>query len=114
MIRVRMSGKSLSALAEDYFYNLNPLTQRIGQDVRATKEAYEGLWNNLTLNEQRQAIDETIIQPEVCFKYARKSLDCNKESSESYPKLKYQTGLKYVIDDAGAVRHINLTYMMDS
>ncbi|CAG5082276.1 Protein of unknown function [Cotesia congregata] len=64
-----MSTKGLSSIAEDYFYSLNPLAKRIGDDVRATKEAYEGLWNTLSLKEKNQAIDETIIQPEIALKY---------------------------------------------
>lgn len=105
-----MSAKTLTAVAEEYFYNINPLAKRIGEDVAATKDAYEGLWNTLSLDERNQAIDETIIQPEVALKYATKSLE-SKEFPDYYPKLKIQTGMKYIIDDTGTVssskyRHI--------
>lgn len=101
-----MSAKTLSSIAEEYFYNINPLAQRIGEDVAATKEAYEGLWNTLSLTERNQAIDETIIQPEVALKYTLKKTDPGKDVAESYPRLRIQTGMKYVIDDTGSVRKL--------
>lgn len=98
-----MSAKTLTALAEDYFYNINPLAKRIGDDVAATKEAYEGLWNTLSLEERNQAVDETIIQPEVALKYTSKNLEASSELPIYYPKLRIQTGMKYMIDETGSV-----------
>lgn len=98
-----MTTKSVSSIAEDYFYNLNPLAKRIGEDVKATKEAYEDLWNNLSVKEKNQAIDETIIQPEVALKYTLNNIDSPTDLPELYPKLKIQTGLKYIIDETGSV-----------
>ncbi|XP_015586390.1 uncharacterized protein C1orf198 homolog [Cephus cinctus] len=97
-----MSAKTLSSIAEEYFYSINPLAQRIGQDVAATKEAYEGLWNALSSAERNQAIDETIIQPEVALKYTLKKVEPAKDVPECFPKLRIQTGMKYVIDDTGS------------
>ncbi|OXU17598.1 hypothetical protein TSAR_006999 [Trichomalopsis sarcophagae] len=96
-----MSTKTLSAIAEDYLYSINPLAKRIGEDVAATKDAYEGLWNTLSLEERNQALDETIIQPEVALKYASKNPSC-KEFPDYYPKLRIQTGMKYMIDETGS------------
>ncbi|XP_003707927.1 uncharacterized protein LOC100880697 [Megachile rotundata] len=93
---------TLSSRAEQYFYSINPLAQRIGEDITATKEAYEGLWNTLSTAEQSQAINETIIQPEVALKYALKKTEPNKELPEWYPKLRIQTGMKYVVDETGS------------
>lgn len=93
---------TLSSRAEQYFYSINPLAQRIGEDITATKEAYEGLWNTLSTVEQSQAINETIIQPEVALKYALKKAEPNKELPEWYPKLRIQTGMKYVVDETGS------------
>lgn len=98
-----MTNKSLSSVAEEYFYSINPLAQRIGEDVTATKEAYEGLWNALSATEKNQVIDETIIQPEVALKYTLKSVESSKDVPEWYPKLRIQTGLKYVLDETGSV-----------
>ncbi|XP_012254021.2 uncharacterized protein LOC105684892 [Athalia rosae] len=97
-----MSAKTLASLAEEYFYNINPLAQRIGEDVAATKDAYEGLWSTLSLAERNQAIDETIIQPEVALKYTVKKSERNRDGPDSYPKLRIQTGMKYMVDDTGS------------
>ena len=98
-----MGTKTLSKLADEYFYSINPFAKRIGEDVAATKDAYEGLWNTLTPEEKNQAVNETIIQPEVALKYASKTLDNSKDYPDYYPKLMIQTGLKYIIDDTGSV-----------
>nr|XP_031839226.1 uncharacterized protein C1orf198 homolog isoform X2 [Nomia melanderi] len=93
---------TLSSRAEQYFYSINPLAQRIGEDITATKEAYEGLWNTLSTAERNQAINETIIQPEVALKYTLKKVEFTKELPEWYPKLRIQTGMKYAIDETGS------------
>lgn len=98
-----MSSSTLTARAEQYFYSINPIAQRIGEDITATKEAYEGLWNTLSTAERNQAINETIIQPEVALKYTLKKIELTKELPEWYPKLRIQTGMKYVIDETGSV-----------
>ena len=98
-----MSAKTLSAIADDYFYSLNPLCKRIGEDIAATKDAYEGLWNTLSLEERNQAIDETIIQPEVALKYASKNIEASKDPLDYYPRLRIQTGMKYIVDETGSV-----------
>ncbi|XP_011701168.1 PREDICTED: uncharacterized protein LOC105457919 isoform X2 [Wasmannia auropunctata] len=97
-----MSSSILTARAEEYFYSINPLARRIGEDITATKEAYEGLWNTLSTAERNQAINETIIQPEVALKYTLKKVELTKELPEWFPKLRIQTGMKYVIDETGS------------
>nr|XP_012234841.1 PREDICTED: uncharacterized protein C1orf198 homolog [Linepithema humile] len=97
-----MSSSTLTARAEQYFYSINPIAQRIGDDITATKEAYEGLWHTLSTAERNQAINETIIQPEVALKYTLKKVESTKELPEWYPKLRIQTGMKYVIDETGS------------
>lgn len=98
-----MSSSALTARAEEYFYSINPIARRIGEDITATKEAYEGLWNTLNTVERNQAINDTIVQPEVALKYTLKKVDLTKELPEWYPKLRIQTGMKYVIDETGSV-----------
>jgi len=103
-----MSSSILTARAEEYFYSINPIARRIGEDITATKEAYEGLWNTLSTAERNQAINETIIQPEIALKYTLKKIELTKELPEWYPKLRIQTGMKYVIDETGSVSIINI------
>ncbi|EZA48526.1 hypothetical protein DMN91_007506 [Ooceraea biroi] len=97
-----MSSSILATRAEQYFYSMNPIAQRISEDITATKEAYEGLWNTLSIAERNQAINETIIQPEVALKYTLKKVESTKELPEWYPRLRIQTGMKYVIDETGS------------
>ncbi|XP_018060483.1 PREDICTED: uncharacterized protein C1orf198 homolog isoform X2 [Atta colombica] len=97
-----MSSSTLTARAEEYFFNINPIARRIGEDITATKEAYEGLWSTLNTAERNQAINETIIQPEIALKYTLKKIELTKELPEWYPKLRIQTGMKYVIDETGS------------
>ncbi|EGI63419.1 PREDICTED: uncharacterized protein C1orf198 homolog [Acromyrmex echinatior] len=97
-----MSSSTLTARAEEYFFNINPIARRIGEDITATKEAYEGLWSTLSTAERNQAINETIIQPEIALKYTLKKIELTKELPEWYPKLRIQTGMKYVIDETGS------------
>ncbi|XP_066584491.1 uncharacterized protein C1orf198 isoform X2 [Prorops nasuta] len=97
-----MSNAPLTIRAEQYFHSLNPLAKRIGDDITATKEAYEGLWNTLSMAERNQAINETIIQPEVALKYTLQKIEAPRELPDWYPTLRIQTGMKYVIDETGA------------
>ncbi|XP_028048799.1 uncharacterized protein C1orf198 homolog isoform X2 [Monomorium pharaonis] len=99
---IKMSSSTLTARAEEYFYNINSIAQKIGEDIIATKDAYEGLWNTLNTAERNQAINETIIQPEVALKYTSKKFELSRELPEWYPKLRIQTGMKYVIDETGS------------
>lgn len=100
---MEMSSSTLTTRAEEYFHSINPIARRIGEDITSTKEAYEGLWNTLSIAERNQAINETIIHPEVALKYTLKKIELTKELPEWYPKLRIQTGMKYVIDETGSV-----------
>lgn len=99
-----MSSSTLAEKAEQYFHSLNPIARRIGEDIIATKEAYEGLWNTLGIAEQNQAINETVIQPEVALKYALHKP--TKDAYEFYPKLHIQTGMKRVIDETSTAHRL--------
>ncbi|KAG7199793.1 hypothetical protein KM043_000456 [Ampulex compressa] len=97
------NGTTFGSRAERYLYSINPLARRIGEDIAATKEAYEGLWNTLTVSERNQAINETIIQPEVALRYTLAKVEkLGKDLPDWYPKLRIQTGMKYVIDETGS------------
>ncbi|XP_058790708.1 uncharacterized protein LOC131663936 [Phymastichus coffea] len=95
-----MSAKTMSAIAEDYFYSINPLAKRIGEDISASKDSFEDLWSTC-IEARNKAIDEAIIKPEVALKYASDSLEYTKDYPECYPKLRIQTGMKYMYDETG-------------
>jgi len=55
----------------DYLFSINPIAVRIGKDVDATKEAYQSLWYELSVDEQNKILEESIISPETVLKYSK-------------------------------------------
>ncbi|XP_046383656.1 uncharacterized protein C1orf198 homolog [Ischnura elegans] len=92
-------NSSLETVAEEYFNSLNHLAKRISSDIQVKRDAYEEIWQTLSRKEQRQVMDETIIHPEAVLKYAAYPQD--NPDYEYFPKLRLQTGEKYVVDEEG-------------
>ncbi|XP_031764082.1 uncharacterized protein C1orf198 homolog [Galleria mellonella] len=61
---------ALSAVAEEYFRNLNPIATKIHEDIVEAKTSYENIWETLTEKEKVEIINESIIKPEIALKYA--------------------------------------------
>ncbi|KAM3955412.1 uncharacterized protein ACR2FA_010682 [Aphomia sociella] len=61
---------ALSAVAEEYFRNMNPLATKIHEDITEARNAYENIWETLTEKEKVEIINESIIKPEIALKYA--------------------------------------------
>lgn len=59
----------LKDVAEEYFSKINSMATRIHLDMVETKEAYEHLWDTLEYKEQDQILSESIIKPEICWRY---------------------------------------------
>lgn len=55
----------------DYLYTINPIAERIRNDVNATKDAYQSLWLELSVDEQNKILEESIISPETVLKYSK-------------------------------------------
>lgn len=55
----------------DYLYTINPIAERIRKDVDATKDAYQSLWGQLSVDEQNKILEESIISPETVLKYSK-------------------------------------------
>jgi len=55
----------------DYLYTINPIAERIRKDVDATKDAYQSLWYELSVDEQNKILEESIISPETVLKYSK-------------------------------------------
>ncbi|KAJ4444719.1 hypothetical protein ANN_06516 [Periplaneta americana] len=102
-----MSMASVQSFAEEYFNSLNPIAERISVDVAATRDAYEDLWHTLSYKDQNQVINETIIYPEAVLKYSFYPQD--QPEVEYFPRLRLQTGDKYITDDEG-VKGSGLTW----
>ncbi|KAK7792375.1 hypothetical protein R5R35_007727 [Gryllus longicercus] len=67
---VIMGSSPLDLYARDYFNSLNSIAEKISADITTTVAAYEDLWHTLSIRDQHQVINETIIHPEVVLKYS--------------------------------------------
>lgn len=91
----------VSALAEEYFRSLNPIARRICDDIKATKENYESAWDYLSLEEQKQVVNESVIHPDAVLRYALKEkIDLDKQV-EVFPTLQMPFGCKIFQDETG-------------
>ncbi|CAB3368847.1 Hypothetical predicted protein [Cloeon dipterum] len=97
----RKMSPTIINYAEDYFHTLSPLAKRIVEEICHTREAYEALWDGLSVPEQRQILDEAIIKPEAILKYSRSAASKVTEV-EVYPCIRIQTGSKFVHYDDGS------------
>lgn len=102
-----MSTKMTSKLADEYFSVLNPIAVKIKMDINETKLCYEHIWEKLSLSEQIDIINETIIKPEIALRYFD-LMDTNEDAIENnymydcqnlstFNKIK--TGQKIILDD---------------
>lgn len=55
----------------DYLYTINPIAERIRKDIDATKDAYQSLWYELSIDEQNKILEESIISPETVLRYSK-------------------------------------------
>lgn len=84
----------LCEIADNYFQSLNPLAERISEDIRNIKDAYENLWQGLSNSEREQIINETIIHPEALLKYSITIHDIYGKGG-----CKFETGKKIIIEE---------------
>lgn len=89
-----MSVETLGDAAENYFHSLNPIAEKISNDIEGIKDAYEDLWQCLSIRERDQIINETVIYPEAILKYA-----FNSKSSNAPGLNNHITGAKYIVDE---------------
>ncbi|XP_049943059.1 uncharacterized protein C1orf198 homolog isoform X1 [Schistocerca serialis cubense] len=94
-----MSSAALRAYAQEYFSSINSIAERIRADVNTAVTAYEDLWHTLSPEDQNQVLDDTIIHPEAVLKYSL--CQQNEIEIECFPRLRLETGYKYVTDDDG-------------
>lgn len=89
--------KTLNEVAENYFNTLNPIAERISSDIIAIKEAYEDLWNCISVRERNQIINETVVHPEAVLKYTLNAQTC--DSDFEVPYFRQVSATKYVVDE---------------
>lgn len=62
-------GKNFGNKFENYFKTLNPLAEKISNDINDIADAYAQLWNSFTPDEQHDLINVTLIKPDIVLKY---------------------------------------------
>lgn len=54
---------------ENYFKTLNPLAEKISNDINNISDTYAQLWNTFSSDEQHDVINVTLIKPDIVLKY---------------------------------------------
>ncbi|XP_075226058.1 uncharacterized protein LOC142327081 isoform X3 [Lycorma delicatula] len=62
---------SIETVSNEYFKSINSLAEKIADDLDSTRQAYQELWYKLSSEEQKQVLDEAIIDPAAVLKYSR-------------------------------------------
>lgn len=100
-VNERLKMVDVRAAAEEYFRSLNPIARRISDDIKATKENYESAWDYLSLEEQKQVINESVIHPDAVLRYALKEKVGVDKQVEVYPTVQVSYGCKIFQDETG-------------
>lgn len=79
-----------------YFSSLNSMARKIMQDKERVRERYGAQWEKMQPKEQDEAIDKSMVDPELQKRYALHRGAGQAEPVPSYPVLKIQTGQKVV------------------
>uniref|UniRef100_A0A0N8E0R8 Uncharacterized protein n=2 Tax=Daphnia magna TaxID=35525 RepID=A0A0N8E0R8_9CRUS len=92
--------ENLRLVSDEYFRSLNSIAKRICDDISSTRENYESAWNYLSVEEQNQVINESLIYPDAVLRYSIMAEPY--KPVESFPTLKLSCGCKVLQDDTGA------------
>ncbi|KAM3931904.1 uncharacterized protein C1orf198 homolog [Leptodactylus fuscus] len=79
-----------------YFSSLNSMAKKIMQDKERVRERYGAQWEKMQPKEQDEAIDKSLVDPELQKRYALHRGPSPQEPVPCYPVLKLQTGQKVV------------------
>ncbi|XP_075718955.1 uncharacterized protein C1orf198 homolog isoform X2 [Rhinoderma darwinii] len=79
-----------------YFSSLNSMAKKIMQDKERVRERYGAQWEKMQPKEQDEAIDKSMVEPELQKRYALHKGTSQAEPEPCYPALKTQTGQKVV------------------
>ncbi|KAM8947829.1 uncharacterized protein C1orf198 homolog isoform 2-T2 [Pelodytes ibericus] len=79
-----------------YFSSLNSMARKIMQDKERIRERYGAEWDKMPPREQEDAIDRSMVDPQLQSRYAIHKGASDSQSVPCYPVLKTQTGQKVV------------------
>lgn len=97
----------LSEAADNYFKSLNPIAEKIAEEIQSVKAACTE-WHDLTITEQEQILNDSIIHPQTLLQYSL-TLQNIYGKSGCY----FENGLKTVIDEQ-TVRHLDMKDYIDT
>ncbi|XP_066452006.1 uncharacterized protein C1orf198 homolog [Eleutherodactylus coqui] len=79
-----------------YFSSLNSMAKKIMQDKERVRERYGAQWEKMPPKEQDEAIDKSMVDPELQKRYVLHRGAGQAEPEPCYPVLKTQSGQKVV------------------
>ncbi|XP_069811068.1 uncharacterized protein C1orf198 homolog [Dendropsophus ebraccatus] len=80
-----------------YFSSLNSMAKKIMQDKERVRERYGAQWEKMPPKEQDEAIDRSMVDPELQRRYAlHRGPSTTEPALPCYPVLKIQSGQKVV------------------
>lgn len=94
----RMEEKKL-----EYFSSINSMAKKIMEEREKIKTKYGPSWEQMTQQEQDNAIDNCMMDPHIRARYAMHKVD--REEVVCYPKLLIQTGQKIVHFGEEVLKH---------
>lgn len=100
LFTIELKMENLRLASDEYFRSLNSVAKRICDDIRSTRENYEAAWNYLSIEEQNQVINESLIYPDAVLRYSIAGEP--HKGAESFPTLKISCGCKVLQDETGA------------
>lgn len=78
----------------EYFSSINSMARKIMEEREKIREKHGSSWDRMTPNEQDDAIDNSLMDPQIRARYAMHRVD--RGEVVCYPKLLLQTGQKIV------------------
>ncbi|XP_073483858.1 uncharacterized protein C1orf198 homolog [Aquarana catesbeiana] len=79
-----------------YFSSLNSMAKKIMQDKERVRQRYGTQWEKMPPKEQDEAIDKSMVDPEVQRRYVLHRGAADTQPVSCYPVLKTQSGQKVV------------------
>lgn len=89
-----LSAQRMEQIKFEYFSSINSMARKIMQERERIKARHGPTWDQMSPQEQENAIDSGIVDPHIRARYAMHRVD--REDVICYPKLKIETGKKIV------------------
>lgn len=95
-----METSSIRQKVEEYFTSINSTANRLMADVESIKQQKGETWDQMSYNEQSEALWRSLVQNEIEEKYNRHPRHV--PEVDYFPVLRIRPGEKIVVDDESA------------